>query len=506
MNPKSFVTILAMTIIISLVSACSMFGEEPEPEPVVVDPVQQSRVVSAEAFVVPIREADLAFELGGRVVSTEVEEGDEVKQGDILARVEDSTQQAQLTEAEANLVQAGTNLSQAEANLVQAEANLSRAEAELAARVSSLAEAEANLALFVADPTEEKIAQLQANLARAEAVLAELLAGSTPEDVAQAEAQVQTARAQLNEVLADARDEDLQAAAARLLKTEADVREAQSEYDKVRYGDPDVVLGVGVVLEKATLDYEAAQAEYDKLINGATDEAIATAQARVAEAEAALAKVLAGATAEQIAQAQADVARAEADLANLLAGYTDEEIAIAEAQVETSKVRVEEARVMIEEAEAGIEGAEASIEGAEAGIEGAEAGVGSAQVELDKTELAAPYDGLISNLEINEGEVVQAGASVISLGDTSIWQIETDDLTEIDIVDVQLGAKVQISVDALPGETMEGKVVRITPKSETKAGDVTYTVLIDITRGDTSRLRWGMTTFVDIEADAGLAR
>ncbi len=113
---------------------------------------------------------------------------------------------------------------------------------------------------------------------------------------------------------------------------------------------------------------------------------------------------------------------------------------------------------------------------------------------------------MISSLKIDEGEIVQAGTTAISLGDISRWQIETDDLTEIDVVHVQEGAKVNISVDALPGEEFEGEVVRITPKSETKAGDVTYTVLIDITSGDTSRLRWGMTTFVDIEVDSGVDR
>jgi multidrug resistance efflux pump len=101
---------------------------------------------------------------------------------------------------------------------------------------------------------------------------------------------------------------------------------------------------------------------------------------------------------------------------------------------------------------------------------------------------------------------MQNGQQVIAIGDFSKWQIETDDLTEIDVVDVQPGAKVSISVDALPEEEFEGEVVRITPQSETKAGDVTYTVLIDITQGNTSRLKWGMTTFVDIEADSGIPR
>lgn len=456
--------LLTMAVLIIFISACS-FGQDPTPEPVpVTSAVQQPRVVSAEAFVVPQKEADLAFEVGGRVVSLPIEEGDQVKAGEILAELDNATQKTALT---------------------QAEANVSQVEAQLAEAAARLAEAEANLAKVKAPPTQQQIAQLQAGLARAEAVLAELVAGPTSEEIAQAQAAVQTAQAQLNELLADPRQEDLQAAAARVMQAQADVRKAQTEYDRTRYGDPPDQVVVGGELEKATLNYEAAQAELDKLVNGPTAEQIAVAQSRVAEAQAALDKVQAGASAEKIAQAQADVARAEADLANLLAGATDEEIAIAEAQVETAL---------------------ASIETIRANVEAAQAGVEAAQVELDKTQLKAPFDGTIGVLNINEGEIVQAGANILSLGDTSNWQIETDDLTEIDVVDVQVGAKVTISVDALPNQEFEGVVARVTPKSVTKAGDVTYTVLIDITKGDTSRLRWGMTTFVDIEADPGIAR
>ncbi|MBI1882090.1 MAG: efflux RND transporter periplasmic adaptor subunit, partial [Chloroflexi bacterium] len=132
-------------------------------------------------------------------------------------------------------------------------------------------------------------------------------------------------------------------------------------------------------------------------------------------------------------------------------------------------------------------------------VEETEAQKKMAEVELGKTQLIAPFDGTVGSLSVDEGEIVEPGKTAISLGDSSHWQIETDDLTEIDVVNVHEGANVTISVDALPGEEFEGKVVRITPKAETKAGDQTYTVLIDITKGDTSKLRWGMTTFVDIE-------
>jgi len=429
MMPRYLTVFLAVSILMISLTGCNMFGEEPTPEPVVIEAVQQANVVSAEAFVVPVQEADLAFEVGGRVTSVAVQEGDPIEQGQVLAELDNATQKA---------------------NLLQAEASLNSARATLDD--------------VKAGATAEQVAQVEAAIAQAEAQLAELLAGPTPEDIAQAEAGVEIARANLAKVLAGTRDEDIQAVASRLLQTEAQVREAQADYDANVYGDPDRLGPFGLALEQATLSYEAAKAEYDKAVNGATQEDIAIARAQLNEAEAALNKARAGATAEQIARAQAAVAQAEAQLAELQAGATAEKIAVAEAGVQT-----------------------------------AQAGVNLVEVELTKTQLTAPFDGVVGLMNLDTGEMVSPGTPVMFVGDTSRWQIETDDLTEIDIVNVKEGAAVTISVDALPGEEFEGVVSRITPKSVTKAGDVTFTVLIDVTSGDTSALRWGMTTFVDIE-------
>jgi HlyD family secretion protein len=457
MNHKSVVLTLTLALLIVALTGCGLFGEEPTPEPVPVEAVQQPNVVSAEAFVVPVKEANLAFEVNGRVVSVPVEEGDPITEGQVLAELDDTTQRA---------------------NLGNAVAGLAQAEAAVGIQEGTLGEANANLDKVRAGATPEEIAQAEAALAAAEAALAEVINSPTKEDIAQAEARVETARASLAQVLAGSRDEDIQSAASRLLQTEAEVREAQADYDENVYGDLDRLGPFGLALERATLNYEAAKADYDKLVNGATDEEIGVARAQLNEAQAALEKTLAGATPEQIAQAQAEVARAEASLAQLLAGATAEDIAVAEARVQTG---------------------EANVASAEAAVAQAETQVAVAETELGKTKLVAPFNGVVGLLTINEGEIVSPGDRAVAVGDSSRWQIETDDLTEIDVVQVTEGATVLISIDALPGEEFEGKVVRITPKAETKAGDQTYTILIDITKGDTSPLRWGMTSFVDIE-------
>lgn len=444
MKLKYVVIILVVTLLgVGGVVACGSGEATPTPEVVTANTPKAADVVSAEAFVVPLKKSELAFEVGGRVASIAVEEGDTVKKGEVLAKLDDTTIQTQLAAANASLAQAQANLSKAQADLSNVKA----------------------------PATQAKIAQAEAALAKTQAALADQIASPTKEAIEVAKAQIISAQASLNKAMAKARSEDLEAASAHLLQAEADVRLAQADYDRFVYGDPKVAEPYGVALQKATLTYQGAQAEYNKLVNGATAEDIAIARAGIVQAQAALNQVLAGATAEQIAQTQADVAAAQAALDDLKAGATTEQIGVVEAGVKI----------------------------AEAGVEQAKTGVMSVQADLAKIELLAPFDGTIGNLNIDEGEIVQPGTRVISFGDTSRWQIETDDLTEIDVVNVQPGASVSISVDALPGEEFEGKVVRVTPQAETKAGDQTYTVLIDLTKGDTSKLRWGMTTYVDIK-------
>ena len=86
---------------------------------------------------------------------------------------------------------------------------------------------------------------------------------------------------------------------------------------------------------------------------------------------------------------------------------------------------------------------------------------------------------------------------IVSMADLSKWEIDTDDLSEVDVINVQPAQAVTITFDALPGVKLNGRVQAITPKSQTKRGDVTYTVKIAIDNPD-PRLKWGMTGQVEI--------
>jgi HlyD family secretion protein len=90
---------------------------------------------------------------------------------------------------------------------------------------------------------------------------------------------------------------------------------------------------------------------------------------------------------------------------------------------------------------------------------------------------------------------------VVSLSDASTWYVETDDLTEIDVVEVVIGQPAKVTIDAIPDREFNGVVTDIAPRSETKRGDVTYTVSIKLTDVEDAPLRWGLTAFVDINVE-----
>ncbi len=484
MNRKYMLTILFLILTAVILLGCASqetTTEEVTPIPPVIE---TSKVVSAEAFVVPIQHADIAFDSGGRVVEIMAQEGDQVTAGQVLLRLNDAEALAALAEAEAALAKAQANLDEIEAGPTPE---------QIAMAEAAVTQAQANLDDIKAGPTAEEITIAETAVARAQANLAQVVAGATPEEIAVAQARVNILQAQLNSVLAGPRIETVEASAASLKQAEADLALAQADYDKVAFAaDSEIAQPIAIALQKATLTYEAAQANHQALLNGPTPQEIAVEQAQLAEGQAALQQVKAGATPEQIASAQIGVMEAEANLAQVKAGATPEQIAVAES-------RLVEAQAALDEVLAGATPEQITV--AEAGVQQAEASVAQARLALDELELKAPFGGTVADLTVEVGEIVSPGTPVVALADVSTWQIETDDLTEIDVVRVIENQPVEIRIDALEDEVFEGIVSRIKPRSETKAGDVTYTVVIDLIDSSDPRLRWGMTSFVEIQVE-----
>jgi multidrug efflux pump subunit AcrA (membrane-fusion protein) len=318
---------------------------------------------------------------------------------------------------------------------------------------------------LAAGPRGEEVAAAQAAVAAAQAQLARVQQGARPEEVTAAEASLAGAQASLQKVREGPSEEELVAAEADLANAEASLRQAQAAYDPVKNDAHIAARPEALALEQATNAYQAAQARLEAMQKRTTAADVAAARAQIDQAKAQLDALKAPARSADVAAAEAEIQRAEAQLDLVEAGARPETIAAAEAEVAA-----------------------------------AEAGLEQARVALAETELKAPFDGTVASLEVKEGEQVVPGSPIVVLADLSAWQIETDDLTELNVVRIREGDPVMISVDAIPDLELPGKVVRIEAIGVSKLGDITYTVIIEPLETD-PRLRWNMTASVVVDPE-----
>lgn len=128
----------------------------------------------------------------------------------------------------------------------------------------------------------------------------------------------------------------------------------------------------------------------------------------------------------------------------------------------------------------------------ESRLTAAQAGLDAAQIALDNYTLKAPFAGTLTDLNLDIGQLMGPQVIAAQLADLSEFQVETSDLTELEVVRVQVGQGVEITPDALPELTLMGTVERIAQSFTTQAGDINYTVTVRLDETD-PRLRWGMT-------------
>ena len=190
--------------------------------------------------------------------------------------------------------------------------------------------------------------------------------------------------------------------------------------------------------------------------------------------------------------AQRDSAQAQLDL--LLVGPKAEQIA-------ASQIVVEQAEAAVSEAETRVATAEAAVAQAEAGVLQAQVALEAAQAALDQMTLTAPFAGNVAALDMEVGEIVSPGETVVTLANLDGWLVETTDLTELDVVEVAEGDPVIVRVDALPDVEIEGIVTNIDTVSTLSQGDVVYAVTIRLQETAVLPLRWGMTVFVDVTVE-----
>jgi len=171
-----------------------------------------------------------------------------------------------------------------------------------------------------------------------------------------------------------------------------------------------------------------------------------------------------------------------------------EEVAKADGAVSVAQAALEDAQRQYDRMKNGPD--PDVLKQAEANLTNAEAQVESARQVLADLELKAPFAGVVSQIKVRTGEWVIAGQPVMMLADLAELQVETTDLSEIDVARLDVGNTAAVTFDALPDVVVQGVVHSIAPKSDEGAG-VNYRVVVQLDEIP-AKLRWGMTAFVDI--------
>src|SRR4029077_12864 len=154
------------------------------------------------------------------------------------------------------------------------------------------------------------------------------------------------------------------------------------------------------------------------------------------------------------------------------------------------------------------ESARAAASAATEEVARARAALDGAEDNLSKCHFMAPFDGVVSALNVEQGEIVitgtmnNPGTQILVVSDLSRMLVRAD-VDETDVVDMKLGQKVKISVDAIPDSTFAGTVTEIgnTAKRSTTStveGQTNFEVKV-VFDDNVPQVRPGMTADVDVE-------
>jgi HlyD family secretion protein len=258
---------------------------------------------------------------------------------------------------------------------------------------------------------------------------------------------------------------------------EAKVNQTKAQVDAARAS----VLNQQAVVEKTRADLENARAAL-----AASRANTAKAQVTVIDSKRTLGRNRDLRTRGLIAQADEDTAQAAYDSAV--------------AQQEASKAQEEAQASAVRSAEAQLRVAEAMLTNAKAQVVQNEAALRQAQVDLDRTFIRAPVDGVVVGRNVDRGQTVAASLQAPTLftiaQDLRNMQVDTN-VDEADVGRVKLGQSVTFTVDSFPGRTFSGEVVQIRKAPLVVQNVVTYDVVVSAKNPD-QRLLPGMTANVRI--------
>ena len=201
----------------------------------------------------------------------------------------------------------------------------------------------------------------------------------------------------------------------------------------------------------------------------------------------------------QVESARANLVRAEADVERL-------KVASADAQVKAQRARELASRQLIpatdlETAEVEVRSAAAQQRSAEAQVAQARAALMQAQVNLDKTIITSPIDGIVVSRSVDVGQTVAASLQAPTLftiaADLAEMQVKAN-IDESDLGVVTAGQTATFTVDAYPGQEFKGTITQVRLNPVVEQNVVTYAAIIAAPNPEL-KLKPGMTANISVE-------
>jgi len=199
-------------------------------------------------------------------------------------------------------------------------------------------------------------------------------------------------------------------------------------------------------------------------VQSSADVAAMRASVQAAETDAVAADAALNTAKADLNRAKADVEKSRLDWARAEGLYKD--ALISKAEYETRKASWQTSEAGLAQAEARVAQAKAQLESSNRHTAQNQASLTRASDVLQKTTYEAPFDGVITNLPVREGETVvigiqnSPGSTLMTIADMSVITAEVK-VDETDIVNVKLGQPAEVSIDAMPKKTFAAIVTEI---------------------------------------------
>jgi HlyD family secretion protein len=358
---------------------------------------------------------NISSELSGKAKEIRANEGDTVQTGDALFILDTDILSRQQGQAEAGLERAKTSLDAATAQKASADTQyqLILTSTQLATRLETVS-------TWNTAPNEnfdqpswyytktEKMDAAKAQIDKYKAALdAEMVA--------------------LQKVLGESTSSDF-------IAIEKKLADAQSAYDIANltynqtasaYKNTELKKAAKDTLDQANTTLDSAQKDYDRALS--TNEA------------------------KDVLEQRAKVAVAEAQYNNSIDTY--------------NTYLTRDQSLQVQAAQDAVNQAQANVSMAQAAVKEAQAGLDLVNLQIQKSTIVAPIDGVVLSKSLEVGEIVGAGSTVMVIG-----KLEQVDLTvyvsESQYGQIKLDQKAEITVDSHPGKTYEGKVTYISDQAE----------------------------------------